>query len=176
MFCTNCGSSISGDSEFCSSCGNQVTQPINTENKLNSEQQEYNFYKSKGIGRGVYKQIYTNVKCTDTNINIARKAVHFYFFKGKPENTYLKTDQIQSIGIVRTMDFWDTLYGIIFIIIGFLQPYLFILAVLCLWCAYGKKVRMTLKNGTNFDIQANFSKEAVNFVEYVNNGIRALIN
>ena len=86
--------------------------------------------------------------------------------------------EISEIGIKTKMDFWDTLYGVIFVFLGiFVNPIIFLLAVVCLYCGYGKIIQISTVNGKKYTIPSALKTDDVQkLLDLVNGGSNVLNN
>ncbi len=167
MNCKNCGHLLKDNDVFCIACGARVESGEIAE--VNGEtRDEFNFKKAKGFSYGRnFKTITTRVTCIDDNIEI-NTAIKV--FRTRFKNTFLKHSDIQSVSHKVHFDLWDTLFACMFVVgtcLGASPIYLF-LAVLFLWCAYGKVIRLELKNGIYVDIPHDSADEVHRFFEYIN--------
>ena len=86
--------------------------------------------------------------------------------------------EISEIGIKTKMDFWDTLYGVIFVFLGiFVNPLIFLLAVVCLYCGYGKIIQISTVDGKKYMIPSALkTDDAQKLLDLVNGGSNVLNN
>ena len=117
---------------------------------------EIKFCKKKMFSYMTYKTIYTNVKIFSDKMSVYQEVQGFF---GKPHiNTRdILISNIRTVDIRTVFDFWDTLYAVIFILLGFVIPFTFILAIMFAFCGYGKVAEIQLLDGSKFEIP--FSKE-----------------
>ena len=130
-----------------------------TEAKNNNDCQEIVFTKAKQLGKLTYKRIETNVKVFSDKIAISQEISRILKKKQIVEKEIL-LDTIQKAEINTVLDFWDSIYVVIFTILGFFLPITFLLAIICAFCAYGKEIELTLSDETVFNIPCSWKKEA----------------
>ena len=159
MYCKKCGAGIDEGTKFCKSCGCPVetqdehSSDENTDLSTQSEndvvkKRVFNFVKKKQIGRFTYKTTTTHVTVDGNDIEINQTIRKFLGGTSETKNKVLKSD-ITGAVISKTFDFWDTLYAIIFTILALLLNLLFLLvAAICLFCAYGKMIKITTNKDT----------------------------
>lgn len=183
MFCEKCGKEVEETWNQCPYCshplkdnGNaKVAEQDVTENQTTAD--KLVFQKTKMIGLMKYSSV-------DTKITIEGQSVHFYQTISKILRSIKKVEvsfhlsEISEIGIKTKMDFWDTLYGVIFVFLGiFINPLIFLLAVVCLYCGYGKIIQISTVNGKKYTIPSALKTDDVQkLLDLVNGGDRALNN
>lgn len=183
MFCENCGKEVEETWNQCPYCshplkdnGNaKVAEQDVTENQTTAD--KLVFRKTKMIGLMTYSSV-------DTKITIEGQSVHFYQTISKILRSVKKVEvsfllsEISEIGIKTKMDFWDTLYGVIFAFLGiFVNPLIFLLAVVCLFCGYGKVIQISTVDGKKYMIPSALkTDDAQKLLDLVNGGDRALNN
>lgn len=185
MFCGNCGKQLEEAVNFCPVCGYKITELLKnseeqlgnvieekTENDIevlenenleidNSEEyRELNFYKHKMFSYMVYKRIQTNVKISSKKMLIYQEISPF-FGKTRITEKEIFLDEIKSVTLRTSWDFWDALYAGIFVIFGFFNPLIFLLALLFGYCGYGKKIEIQVQNGTRFVIPSKKKNQEV---------------
>lgn len=160
-YCEACEKEVSGeDINFCPNCGGKLTEKV----EIAEEQKEQSvteknevhenllFEKSKDLGKITYKWISTKVKIDGDDIWIVQEVKKIFRKTRRKENGILASD-IKSISMQVKWDFWDTLYGIIFIFLGVLiSPWYFIFAVLFLLYGYGKIITLKVTDGSEYVI------------------------
>lgn len=183
MNCTNCGSQVEG--KFCPNCG--VPAPIMQQEETKShltentppfdspvsesmaEQSEVILKKTKMLGNITYKTIQTTVTTKPESVDIKMDIKKIFRKTRTHEKTILLAD-IQRARVRTVMDFWDALYGIIFAVLGFSAPILFVGTAVCLWCGYGKEVEILLTNGEKIGIPAKSGNSSNALVNLLNKG------
>lgn len=153
MYCSKCGTSLSDEVVFCSDCGTRATNNSNVsaDTSRNFEdvyQNEYSFKRYKGFGRGSYSSISTLVNFENKLLSIEQRRRLLVFFKKKLIDAKLNLSDIDTITIKRNMDPSDTMFGVIFLALGFLNPLLFIGAAVLLYSAYGQNITLQTKSGS----------------------------
>ena len=123
----------------------------NTEEEPKEITRKLSFQKKKMLGYLIYKQIYTDVEISNRVMHISQ-SVKKVFRKPrvKEENIYL--NDIADVRVKTEMDFWDTLYGVIFLFWGFFNAWWFLAAAIFLFCGYGKIIRIKKSDGSEFQI------------------------
>lgn len=173
MNCTNCEAQLDG--KFCPNCGTPapaVQQEESVSNLSKSTppysipadknvavQNEIILKKTKMIGRITYKTVQTTVILKPETVDIKMDTKKIF----RKACTFKKTVSLVDIRSARVrtvMDFWDTLYGIIFAALGFSAPILLVGTVVCLWCGYGKEIQILLSNGEKINIPTNSTHSA----------------
>ena len=183
MFCENCGKEVEETWNQCPYCshplkdnGNaKVVEQAETVNQTTAD--KLVFRKTKMIGLVTYSSV-------DTKITIEGQSVHFYQMISKILRSVKKVEvsfllsEISEIGIKTKMDFWDTLYGVIFAFLGiFVNPLIFLLAVVCLYCGYGKVIQISTVDGKKYMIPSALkTDDAQKLLDLVNGGSNVLNN
>lgn len=183
MFCEKCGKEVEETWNQCPYCshplkdnGNaKVAEQAETVNQTTAE--KLVFRKTKMIGLVTYSSV-------DTKITIDGQSVHFYQTISKILRSVKKVEvsfllsEISEIGIKTKMDFWDTLYGVIFVFLGiFVNPLIFLLAVVCLYCGYGKIIQISTVDGKKYMIPSALkTDDAQKLLDLVNGGSNVLNN
>lgn len=152
--CKKCGKELEPGARFCVYCGAEVeTDGKNINPNSENEEKIWHFQKAKMLGLITYKRVFTDVSIKGNEINIVIK-------KGKKEKKKQETHQLisnlESIESKTAFDFWDTLYAIIFGIVGVLCICMgikgaigsLLFAAVCAWSGYGKKVIFMWKDGS----------------------------
>lgn len=182
MFCPKCGKKLTvGGAKFCPICGMSFTEdvdaPVEQEGNVNqSTDDKLVFRKTKMMGMVTYSTV-------DTEITIDNQIVHFDQTINKilrsikkVEETFLLSE-ISEIGIKTKMDFWDTLFGVIFALLGiFITPANFIMAAVCLYCGYGKVIQICTVNGKKYIIPSALKTDDVQKLLDLVNGENRLLN
>ena len=163
-YCEKCKKEFdNGNARFCPICGNELvecSQKEKEEVSVEGAHKKLTFQKKKMLSYLVYRQ-------TDTEVEIDNQVIHFsqtikkLFRKPRKTEDNILLSQIQEIGIKTKMDFWDTLYGIIFIVLGFFYPVWFLVAALFLFCGYGKIIKIKNLDGKEYIIPAEMNSEDV---------------
>ena len=181
MFCENCGKEVEETWNQCPYCshplkdnGNaKVAEQAETVSQTTAD--KLVFRKTKMIGMMTYSSV-------DTKITIEGQSVHFYQTISKILRSIKKVEvsfqlsEISEIGIKTKMDFWDTLYGVIFVGI-FVNPLIFLLAVVCLYCGYGKIIQISTVDGKKYMIPSALkTDDAQKLLDLVNGGSNVLNN
>lgn len=183
MFCENCGKEVEETWNQCPYCSHPLKDNGNAKVAEQAEAVSQTtadklvFRKTKMIGMMTYSSV-------DTKITIEGQSVHFYQTISKILRSIKKVEvsfqlsEISEIGIKTKMDFWDTLYGVIFVFLGiFVNPIIFLLAVVCLYCGYGKIIQISTVNGKKYTIPSALKTDDVQkLLDLVNGGDRALNN
>ncbi|MGN1175289.1 MAG: hypothetical protein ACI4S1_07520 [Roseburia sp.] len=163
-YCEKCKKEFDNENaSFCPICGTALVESLRKENEevlVEGVQKKMTFHKKKMLSYLVYRQ-------TDTEVEIDNQVIHYsqtikkLFRKPRKTEDSILLSQIEKIGIKTKMDFWDTLYGIIFIIFGFIYPLCFLAAALFLFCGYGKVIKIKKQDGSEFIIPANMKTDDV---------------
>lgn len=174
--CSSCGNEISEDTKFCSKCGGNILEQreknsmdILSEKENNTEEKNnktFYFKKVKWIGRIKYKIIQTEARSNGNNLEIDQN-IHRFLRKDKESHVKMKLSEISSMQLKTKMDFWDTLYAIICVVLFLfnMSVGLLFLIVLFLYVGYGKILNLTMKNGKNFQIPVNKMTEDVEKIQ-----------
>ena len=136
----------------------EVKNNVEQNGNVMNDYQEFVFTKVKQLGKMTYKRIETNVKVFSDKMSIYQENSRLFKKKQIIEKEIL-LDAIQKAEINTVWDFWDSIYVIIFIALGFVSPVVFLLAIVCVFCAYGKEIELTLSDGTVFNIPCSWKKE-----------------
>lgn len=183
MFCENCGKEVEETWNQCPYCSHPLKDNSNV--KVAEQDETVNqttadklvFRKTKMIGLMTYSSV-------DTKITIEGQSVHFYQTISKILRSIKKVEvsfqlsEISEIGMKTKMDFWDTLYGVIFVFLGiFVNPIIFLLAVACLYCGYGKVIQISTVDGKKYMIPSALkTDDAQKLLDLVNGGSNVLNN
>lgn len=154
--CHHCGATLSDNTKFCGSCGAN----LEVSEKADTSIQELSFYKGKMLGTVTYKRTTTSVKILSDQIDI-QQTIKKIFCREKNVELTIPLNSVKSARVRTALDFWDTLYAIIFATLGLFQPALFLMAALCFWCGYGKEIEIALSNGGSFKIPVAGSKNEI---------------
>lgn len=171
--CANCGNEIREGIKFCSKCGKRVLEQqekndmdfLSEEEENTKEKNKKIFYfeKVKMIGRVRYKIIRTEARSNGEDLEINQN-IHRFLRKNKEHHWETKLSEISSMEIKTKMDFWDTLYAVLFGVMFLLDIsdilWLLFIAVF-LYTGYGKILNLRMKNGLNFEIPVNGMTEDV---------------
>lgn len=147
---------------------------MQTEVHTAGETKKFEFIRHKSLGRGNISYILSNVIVNDATLTLKQQKIILYFFKRKPIETVHNIMDIASIKIVRTFDISDTIFSIIFAILGFYQPLFFIAAALFIWIGIGKKIQLKKANNSTISIPAENYKlcsELMETLVAINRGI-----
>ena len=151
MKCLLCNAEIDEGTSFCPECRNKVGLESAPSSEEKNSSQKLVFTKIKQVGRISYKTFLSTVTvdASELQISLSTKKI---FRKEKIVEKNIQIFDIQSIRKHTVMDFWDTLYAIFFVILGFFYPLWFLPALLYLWSAYGKEIELTLSNSEKVKI------------------------
>ncbi|MBQ3543948.1 MAG: hypothetical protein IJA34_02995 [Lachnospiraceae bacterium] len=158
MFCTNCGYKFEDKYRYCPICGYEseeiqkegeklIISEINSSNNY----EEIVFCKKKMFSYLVYKTVETNVKMFSRSMKIRQETFRF-IGKNQIVEKEIFLAEIQNAEVHIVWDFWDTLYAVIFTILGFFEPVIFLIAIVCAYCGYGKDIEIRLLDGSKFNI------------------------
>lgn len=168
MKCKRCGFELKEGDRFCEQCGAKLEAiAVEDEGKMDVCPLEENvlerctFSKKKMIGSQVYKKTTTEISILEFELEMIQTRQR-PFRKKQIIEKKIMISSITSIRIHTVLDFWDTLYTIIFAILGLVHPSSFLMAAVCFWCAYGKELQLTLSNGEKIKIPFAHSTENVN--------------
>lgn len=103
------------------------------------------------MGNVTYRRIKTNAYIKDGVIYIEQSTKKI-FRKERTVKIHIDMQKVVSSELKLALDFWDTLYAIIFAVLGFFRPILFIVAALCLFTGYGKSIIIKTDDGSKFKI------------------------
>lgn len=169
--CANCGHELRENSKFCPKCGSSTLEQKEDRGELkgnkkdkNEENKEVLYYeKTKMIGRLRYKIIRTEIRNDEDVLKISQK-VHRFLRKEKENHLEMKLSEISSIELKTKMDFWDTLYAVLFGIMFLMNitdiGWLLLIAVF-LYTGYGKILDLKMENGKNFEVPVNRMTEDI---------------
>lgn len=119
--------------------------------------QEVVFMKVKQLGKVTTKRTETNVKVFSNKMKIHQDISGFLKKKETVEKEIL-LNTIKKAEISTVWDFWDSIYTVICVVLGFVSAPIFLLALICAFCAYGKEIEITLVDGTAFNIPCSGQK------------------
>lgn len=152
--CKKCGFDLPEDKTFCPNCGVEIKEAA----AIEAAPQTFAFFKQNMLGNLTYKRTSTEITVSDNQIQMKQTLDRFF----RKDRITEKSFPVSSVVSVRThtvMDFWDTLYAIVFGILGFFQPAAFLIALVCLWCAHGREMELTLSNSEKIKIPFAGAKE-----------------
>lgn len=135
---------------FCPECGGKIIE-IEKEDSPILEAEKLSFTKKKWFVWLVSKEFNTEVELTDMDLRINQTVKPFIRSAKQVQKNFLLSD-IQMVEMKTKWDFWDLLYTFLFIVAGFSNHFIFLLALLFAYTAYGKIIKITLKSGEVFDI------------------------
>lgn len=170
--CVHCGNELNEKAKFCGKCGSSVEEQKAIHEETVAEEQPriqeekqnvFNMEKRKMIGRMTYKVTRTEVINTGEGLDI-KQHIHKFFGRDKKSNLLLKYSEIGSAEVKTKMDFWDTLYAVIFGIIYLFELsniVLLLFVALFLYTGYGKSINLKMKNGLSFEIPVDYATEDV---------------
>lgn len=131
---------------------------------MNTSNSNLEFEKSAMIGSIVDRQINTTVSILETSLHI-RKITKKLLRSEQIEERDFNIADITSVDVHTALDFWDTLYAVIFAVLGFsTNPLLFIISVICLWCGYGKVIQLAIKTGEKYKIPLKGSNQEIDIL------------
>ena len=138
------------------------------------ENKNFVFKKIKQIGAVNYKSILTELNIKEYKLYINENSKWFGIIKGKSKTLSLDINDINSASIETTWDFWDLLYCIISLVLSLVSSFWFIIvAGICLFCAYGKKIEITTNQNFRAKIVIDQNDEYVKeFMELISQGIK----
>lgn len=137
MNCSNCGAEIKNGATVCAECGAQIVSEENTAVKYN-----FTFNKKKQLGNLTYKETITTAAVSDSTAEI-EQTVKKFIGGEKKTNASIPLGEISSVLIKVKFDFWDTLYAVLFAVLGIFAPIAFLGTAVCLFCAFGKEIIIT---------------------------------
>lgn len=129
------------------------------------------FQKGTMIGNVTYRQVNTTVSISDTVLHIVKRTKKIFRHE-KIEDRDFVIANITLAKVRTVLDFWDTLYAIIATILGFFNPLLFILALVCLWCGYGKIIELNITTGERYQIPVKGSAQEIEILLSTCNSIK----
>lgn len=132
---------------------------IQAEVDLNTKSKKFKFIRHKSLGRLDISHIISDVTISDSTLNLKQQKIALYFFKKMPIETVHNIMDITSIKIVRVFDISDTIFSVIFALLGFFQPICFILSILLFWVALGKKIEIKKINNSTISIPTGNSSQ-----------------
>lgn len=135
---------------FCPECGGKIIE-VEKEDSPILGAEKLSFNKKKWFVWWVSKEINTEVELTDMDLRINQTVQPFIRSAKQVQKSFLRSD-IQMVEMKTKWDFWDLLYTFFFIVAGLANHFIFLLALLFAYTAYGKILKITLKNGEVFDI------------------------
>ena len=135
--------------------------------QVNTASKNFSFIKRKGFGRATYLTIRTKTEVKDDVLYVEVQNKHFGIFKGKFTSYNIKLSDISSVALKTSWNFWYSIYGAIFLVIGFIAPPLFILSAIFFFCAYGKTIEILTKQNFKPRIQTETLKDVKEFIDIV---------
>lgn len=166
MYCTNCGKEVKDEWAVCPKCGAKLINHLDTKKdvatieNIEGIQKKLSFHKKKMLSYLVYKQVDTEVEIRDYAMHISQKLKKIFSKPRETEESIYLAD-IEDISIQTKMDFWDTLYGSIFAVLGFFYPIWFLAAAVFLFCGYGKVIKIKKSDGEEFMIPTESNTDDV---------------
>lgn len=152
-YCEQCKKYIENkEMKFCPDCGTVLVDREYSENQEKNDgesKDKLTFRKIKMLGYFTYRATTTEVEIKSFELRIKQTTNRFMLFKREHEKQIAFSD-IQAIDLCTKMDFWDTLYAAVFVILGFTRPAIFLLAAIFAYTAYGKVIEIKLKDGNKF--------------------------
>lgn len=125
---------------------------------LNTESKKFQFIRHKSLGRLDISHTISDVIIEGSSLTLNQQKVNFYFFRKDPLKTVHNIMDITSIRVVNIFDISDIIFSIIFVLLGFFQPILFIAAIVLFWVSLGKKIEIKKSNNSTISIPTDNSK------------------
>lgn len=167
-YCERCRKEVTREGmRFCPHCGNRLVDRVDMryeENRSYAKSQVPDVYetlyfsKRKMIGYITYKSTETKIELGNKNVNISQ-TIGKLFRKKTKINENISIFNIQGITIRTKMDFWDTLYAIIFGIFSLFNLVFLLFVAVFLVCAYGKVIMIRKIDGSVVEIPMESSSE-----------------
>lgn len=151
--CKNCGTEITDGGKFCPSCGTATTAI----SEGAGQEKGFAFHKGKMMGTVTYKRVDTTISVSGNQLAVHQISKRIFCRERLQENA-VPLSSIESARIRTVMDFWDTLYAIISAVLGIFHPSWFLLTAVCLFCGYGKEIKIKLSDGNQIKIPLAGSK------------------
>ncbi len=164
MKCKKCGNEIQDEAIFCQGCGT----PVNNED-VSEACEELLFHKGKMLGRMTYKRINTKVQIKSGNLVIQQSTTKAFRKEVATENI-VPISSIRETRVHTIMDLWDTLGGILCIILTFvgeINILMLLVAAVFFWCAYGKEIVLTDNKGNETKIPFEGNTDSANRLEEI---------
>ena len=121
------------------------------------------FYKGTMIGNITYRRVNTSVSVGDSNLHIVKHTKKL-FRREEIEDRDFAIEDITLAKVRTVLDFWDTLYAIIFAALGLVNPVFFIISIIFLWCGYGKTIELDIKTGEKYKIPIKGSSKEIDIL------------
>ena len=135
--------------------------------QVSTESKTFSFVKRKGFGRATYLTIWTKAEIKDNVLYVEVQNKHFGIFKGKFTSYNIKLSDIASVALKTTWSLWDSVYGAILFVIGFIAPPVFILSAIFFFSAYGKTIEIVTKQNFTPKIQTETIKDVKEFIDVI---------
>ena len=156
MFCSKCGKTIQQDSKFCPACGNEteaIGEGVAIEDmppaEKQSEPKTYNFSRSKyllGYTAVRYCTVYTDITIENKEIQVKQWKSTFFKKYGRRSETIAAQD-LSAVTIEKVYSWGWIIYMVLCIGLGFLNPILWLFALIALLFLKRKKIYVFHKNG-----------------------------
>jgi len=170
IFCRKCGKEVTKSAAFCPKCGKEL---ITTSSPVQSL--EFAFMRHKSLGRLDISHMCSEVSIINSTLKLQQQKIHLYWFKSKPIATIHNIMDIASIRVVRIFDISDMIFGIIFALLGFINPLFFIGAALLIWVGIGKKIEIRKSNGAVLSIPSGNSSACMQLAQVISSINRGIV-
>lgn len=175
MFCVQCGRELPKNTNKCPYCQLQSEpqpNPTAQAHRPDSSQAQnnigvYKFSKDKGISSATYKSVSTVATIHQEALELESTTTWFAFFEKPTKRTIIQLDQIVGIQSKFTWDFWDTAFAILALFVFCLtfQWWPLLVFIVCLLCAMGHGIELSLKNGVKHRILYDSIRGKGDFIE-----------
>ncbi|MHC6202833.1 hypothetical protein ACYULU_06525 [Breznakiellaceae bacterium SP9] len=140
---------------------------------------EFEFSKAKGFSYINYSIKTSRVVLEENGVTVNRSSKWFYFIKGKNKSATVDYKSIDKVESKVHFSFWDLLFGLaflVFLVLSLDKTWL-VLALIWLFCAFGKNIVIRLKNGSNIVIMSEGigqQKKIDRFMELLNERLESV--
>ncbi|WP_371371017.1 zinc ribbon domain-containing protein [Sporomusa aerivorans] len=166
VLCKKCKALNEENAKFCSHCGfnqelvavvEKVSETSYVGEIMPEIKREYQFKKRNYLGSLQYSTITTCIQLEPSYMKIVQDKKTLGIFEKRLLETKIEYVEIHDIVMKKTMDKYDSVFAIIFCILGIAMPLVFLLAILLFWISYGKKIHIfTAKNVYKIPTSAEF--------------------
>ncbi len=137
--CFTCNKEIDGKSQFCPHCGTENKSILFSKNKV----YKFNYQKEVAFGTNIIETIME----FKTNKLIVEQRLIRFLRKTQVSITEVEPLDIISIKVKKRIDLWSILATLLFLFVGSLMPYAFLVIPLFLWMGYHKDLYIYTRRG-----------------------------
>lgn len=140
---------------------------ITLENDLNNNE-DFLFEWEKHIGDLTMNKVKTKISLDNSTLLIETRNHYLSFIRGSVKIRRLPVENIARIAVKKILNTGDMILGIALTVLGFVNPIMFIIAILIFWTGISTKIVITTNLKNKIIIPSDSKKYAEKFVETIN--------